>query len=325
MISKDTLKKKIRKIGRQFDDGVLIPNWGFRNPNFIYLLGSDIDYSIAYIDNSGLKIFTTMLNQSLCNKEYGEIAEVIVFKSIREVIQKTSRNCAVDYSHAPYYIYRKIKGHRNAGEVLTAIREVKDDYEIETMRTARRKTVKMLDKIDVCGNEDRIYRNMLVAIAGMGCAAAFDPIVANSSNARFPHYKPGKGRVTDYVLIDAGIRYMNYNSDITRCIGNVPKEYATLKEIVMEICDFAYSGTEINEFLENVDNVLARYKIPTMPHSIGHGIGIEVHELPHLRKNRSKNILKENSVITIEPGIYNRNGLRYEDMFVIGKKKARII
>jgi Xaa-Pro aminopeptidase len=127
------------------------------------------------------------------------------------------------------------------------------------------------------------------------------------------------------VLVDVGIRYMHYNSDITRCIGNVPAEYGILRHITMEICDFAYAGIEINTFMDEVNKILARYKIPGIPYSIGHGIGIEIHEFPHLRKGKSKDFLKENSVITIEPGIYNKKGIRYEDMFVIGKKKAYII
>ena len=66
------------------------------------------------------------------------------------------------------------------------------------------------------------------------------------------------------------------------------------------------------------------YGFPSIPHSLGHGIGLEVHESPHISP-KSKDILKEGMVFSIEPGIYleSSGGVRVEDLFVLEKRGLR--
>jgi Xaa-Pro aminopeptidase len=65
---------------------------------------------------------------------------------------------------------------------------------------------------------------------------------------------------------------------------------------------------------------------PSIPHSLGHGIGINVHELPHISPN-SKNVLKDGMVFSIEPGIYlpNFGGVRIEDLIILEKAGPRLL
>ena len=82
---------------------------------------------------------------------------------------------------------------------------------------------------------------------------------------------------------------------------------------------------KIKDFQENVDKLICKNKLKKFKHSIGHGIGLEIHEFPVLNP-KNDDFLKENSVIAIEPGQYHKNyGLRYEEMFIVGKNNLKKI
>lgn len=315
---------KMRKIG--FD--VIIPRWEIFNPNFFYLLGCDIDHTIAYLHDNDVEIFTSRLNERLCTRIFGR-DRVHVIKKISEIKKMVEDNCLIDADYIPYSVFRRIRARnmKIMKDEIRAMREVKDRRELRLLRKARRITETVLSCIKTSGlTESEIKNKILVEIAKNGVREAFSTIVANSKNARFPHYSGGNVAIKDYVLIDMGVKYKKYNSDITRCIGNMSaqtkKIYESIKHAVVEISDEAYAGRHIKDFLDVVENIIKRNNLKPFPHSIGHGIGLEVHEFPVLSK-KSKTTLKENSVITIEPGQYTNNGLRYEEMFVVRKNNAR--
>ncbi len=167
-------------------------------------------------------------------------------------------------------------------------------------------------------------------------STAFSTIVAFSENTVYPHATPSRRRILSEntpVLVDLGAKYMGYSSDTTRTlfIGNPDKEFLKVADAVLEAL---YSAAELavdGEKAGNLDAVARRVLekhgyASYFIHSLGHGIGIDVHEEPRLSHN-SDYILREGMIVTIEPGVYLRGkyGIRIENMVVVGKRKPKIL
>ena len=175
---------------------------------------------------------------------------------------------------------------------------------------------------------------------------SFNPIVGINANAAKPHALPSSDKLQkgDLLLLDAGLKYKRYCSDMTRTgyfgknginfkksqIFN-DKQLQKIYDIVLKAQEVAIKGAKPGMLASEVDS-LARNVIDKagygkyFVHSTGHGIGLDIHELPII-SSRSKTILQEGMVFSIEPGIYipNRYGVRIEDLVVLESKGARII
>lgn len=161
-------------------------------------------------------------------------------------------------------------------------------------------------------------------------ALAFDPIIAFGVNSSMPHYHVGstKLRHGDTVLIDIGVNNGHYHSDMTRVVyfkKGDPKVLAIhsiverAQKAALELCR---PGTRIGDLDAAARGLIeAEGYGDNFTHSLGHGIGLDVHESPTLRNKppHQNKILEEGMVITIEPGIYlpGIGGVRIEDTVVI--------
>jgi Xaa-Pro aminopeptidase len=162
---------------------------------------------------------------------------------------------------------------------------------------------------------------------------AFEPIVAFGKNTAFPHYRPGTARLKkgDCVLLDIGVMVDHYNSDMTRTFffGNPDPHLKVFEEAVTKAHDAALllcrPGIKAGELDKAANRVIEKAGLKAyLAHSLGHGVGLEVHEFPRLKFKGEDGdaILKEGMVITIEPGLYRPGvgGYRYEDTIVITRK-----
>lgn len=156
---------------------------------------------------------------------------------------------------------------------------------------------------------------------------AFDTIVASGENTSKPHAVPTDRKIQeqDIITIDMGCKYNGYCSDMTRTffVGSVPEEVKPVYDLVLKNQiqtseDFkdGASTRQLTKMVEN-DFKLNNY---TLIHSLGHGVGLEIHEPPYI-SYRNDVPLKENMVITNEPGIYipGKFGVRIEDTVQITK------
>ncbi|HEX8931878.1 MAG TPA: aminopeptidase P family protein [Patescibacteria group bacterium] len=173
-------------------------------------------------------------------------------------------------------------------------------------------------------------------IRQQGADIAFPTIVAFGKNAAIPHHKSGNEKLTanNFILLDFGVKYENCCSDMTRTIffGKATNEQKKVYETVLTAQEKAmqqYSNLAKQSKpvkAANIDKAARDYIIskgyPSIPHSLGHGIGLQVHEAPSLSPG-SKDILANGMVFSIEPGIYlNDNfGIRIEDLFAIENNK----
>ncbi len=177
------------------------------------------------------------------------------------------------------------------------------------------------------------------AIRELGAEPSFKTIVAFNHNAAIPHHQTGQQKLgtTGLVLIDSGVKLHHYCSDMTRTVflGKANPEQKKMYEVVLEAqkraaeyLDTTLQSTEEIIIAADVDKVAREYitsqGYPSIPHSLGHGIGLEVHEVPMLSPV-SQNKLDNGMVFSIEPGIYLPGiaGVRIEDLFVIENNKLR--
>lgn len=166
-----------------------------------------------------------------------------------------------------------------------------------------------------------------------GEAASFDIIFLGGPKSSMPHGVPGKNKIRDkdIVLIDFGVRYRGYISDITRTffIGTPDKKLKKIYNIVLKAQKAAVKAAKPGLTCNDLDKVArdiiskARYG-KYFGHGLGHGIGLEVHEPPRVSRGITEP-LKRGMTITIEPGIYipGLGGVRIEDDIKITSRGAR--
>ena len=153
---------------------------------------------------------------------------------------------------------------------------------------------------------------------------AFDSIVASGENSSMPHAVPTDRVIKsgDIIQFDIGCKYKGFCSDLSRVVfvEEMKIEYKELYDFVLDEQKKMAEALDNKFVLFGDFNKLKKYNIL---HAFGHGVGIEIHELPGLHSKKD-NILKENSVIAIEPGVYKpgRFGIRIEDTFKVNKNSC---
>jgi len=226
-----------------------------------------------------------------------------------------------------------LKGERVAlPNPMHVIREVKEGDEISLLRQAAELGSKGFDFVvsqlteGVTEEEMAIELELFWRKSG-GEKLAFAPHIAFGANSAYPHYHVGKRSLKrgDIVLIDIGVVYDHYHSDMTRVVffGEPDKKLEKIYHIVhaaqlkaLELCKPKIPIAELDQAAR--DLIDAEGYGEYFLHSLGHGVGLEIHEAPWIRKN-GIGFLEEGMVLTIEPGIYlsGVGGVRLEDTVVI--------
>jgi len=174
---------------------------------------------------------------------------------------------------------------------------------------------------------------------------SFDPIVAINKNAAKPHATPTDTVLekNDLLLVDAGLKYKRYCSDRTRTVQadkyfmfDTHQSYKRKKiqkayDVVLKAHDNAISKARSGMKAKKID-ALTRDIIEKAGygeyyvHSTGHGVGLDIHEMPYISQ-KSDTIIGDGMVYTIEPGIYvpNEFGIRIEDMVAMVDGKATVL
>jgi Xaa-Pro aminopeptidase len=221
------------------------------------------------------------------------------------------------------------------------MRKIKDAAELRFIEKAVEQAeqaffeIKPYIKKDV--SEKKIATMLEDSIKKRGCSALpFDIIVAAGQNSAMPHARPTDNKIKtgDLVLIDWGGEAGGYFSDMTRTFlvkgDNISKKQEIYKTVLLA------NRAAINSIAESrqaktVDRT-ARDIIKNagydnyFGHGTGHGVGIDIHELPHISRTGSESI-KTGMVFTVEPGIYipGLGGVRIEDMIAIDKGGCRVL
>jgi Xaa-Pro aminopeptidase len=198
----------------------------------------------------------------------------------------------------------------------------------------------ILKKIHIGVTEKEVAQEIDSFIENAGGKPSFPTIVAFGKNSANIHNVPvdNKLKKNQIILLDLGVKLNGYCSDMTRTIfsGKPTPKQKKIYQIVLKAQSHAINYLKsliVNHKSINakdVDQAARDYIISqeykTIPHSVGHGIGKEVHEFPHISP-KSKDILKEGMVFSIEPGIYlpNFGGIRIEDLVVLTKSGPKLL
>lgn len=184
---------------------------------------------------------------------------------------------------------------------------------------------KLENLIDITENDLRDF--ILSEIKKRGLRPSFPPIVTSGPRAGNDiHPKPTDKKLQGFVIIDFGVRYQGYCSDMTRMlfVGKITKDQKEIYNKVLK--SYESSMGMIKEGVRCMDlDIKARKTLGVYQkyfiHMLGHGVGKRIHENPKIFFKLEKPILKSGMIITIEPGIYIKNklGIRIEDTVLVTK------
>ena len=215
---------------------------------------------------------------------------------------------------------------------ISALRMVKDEEEIECIKKAQRIAEKALEelmgfiKVGVTEREIALELNRLMFAYGAE-DLSFDTIVLSGANTSMPHGVPSDKKVEngEFVLMDFGAVYNGYHSDMTRtvCVGEPTDEMKKVYDIVLEAqlegIEAAKAGIKGSELDKVSRDIIEQNGYGScFGHSLGHGVGMEIHEKPNASPNYMLP-LPEGAVVTVEPGIYiaGKFGVRIEDFVIL--------
>ena len=219
-----------------------------------------------------------------------------------------------------------------ASSDLDEQRMIKTDEEIAKIQEAQAITQRALNKvmslIKVGVSEKDLSNEITYQMLKLGAdGPAFESIVAFGANTAIPHHHPTGKKLekNDLITIDIGASVNGYCGDMTRtfCLGKPNAKLAQIHKIVLDAQNYVLKNLKAGMTGREAHLLASEYITANgygkeFMHGLGHGVGIQVHELPTLAP-RYDLPLKENMVVSVEPGIYidGLGGVRIEDLVVI--------
>ncbi len=345
---RDTLKLELTRLG--------LENYTVLKYENIYYLtgfyGKDSNSILIISNEKTILVINFIYHEDALSSVKGSDIEVVLYKDDRikktaELLNKSkSKKIAIENSGIDHLSFLKFEEiFTRSGKEITAItgitesmRAVKDYYELGNIRKACRITDLAFKKV-IDSSSEKISKfselslgieieRLLIKNGGNG--RSFDFVIAAGNSSSKPHYLSGHLNIEeDILLMDFGTIYNRYCSDITRTVflNNIPgnSKLREIYDIVLEAQQRALQvcceGIRCDELDSIARKYIERYGYgEKFGHSLGHGVGLEVHEDPAVT-SKNKTVLKENMVVTIEPGIYipGLGGIRIEDMVIVRK------
>jgi len=336
------IKALLNKFSQYKIDAFLIES----QSNKFYLTGKEFE-GFVLISFQGVYIISDarFSEELLSQKKFGVIITPFYFKELRKLIKK------LKISHLGFE--EKIlafKGYEILKEcvkrmvplqnILEEMRMIKDKEEIETIRESIRiisKCLEFIQEIISPGKTEKELASQLIRFMLLMGASnySFFPIVLSGKNTSLPHGRPGNKKIllNEPILIDIGAKFRGYCSDLTRIfyLGRIPLIFKENFKLVKEAQDIAFKmikpGMKISSIEKRVRDFFKKYrKNKFFLHSLGHGIGIDVHEHPFISQYNDLE-LREGMVFTIEPALYfaGKFGIRIEDIVLVNKRGVQVL
>ncbi len=224
--------------------------------------------------------------------------------------------------------------------IVESLREVKDKDELNEIRYSVMLAERAFAVVRASLRPEQTEKEIADALEHQirlfgGRGTSFTPIVGVGDRSALPHYRPGDLRVGEagFMLVDWGAQGRLYMSDLTRMVvtGKAPAKLEKIYNIVLaanlRAIDTIRPGVMMNEVDGAARKVIEDHGYgKKFSHSLGHGIGLQIHEGPWLRSNE-KRPLKAGMVVTVEPGIYlpGFGGVRIEDDVLVTRDGCQVL
>lgn len=307
---------------------------------------------LTNIDAEGTLIITRKENIYITDSRYIEMANSVL--TIEDDIIVCDIRDLSSYDYENFFLFCENVGFEENYATYAQYKEYMHKYKINNLVETeniieKQRSIKELDEISMikkaCEITDNCFTHLVEFIKkGMtekqieleierffklngADGTAFSTVVASGPNSSMPHAYPSDRQLYsgDVLTIDMGCKYKGYSSDMTRTIfiDYIPEGAKNLYDLILK-----NQRMILNELKEGINTkniskmVESDFKLHghIIIHALGHNIGLETHELPYMSV-KSDNFLKENMVMTIEPGIYipSKFGIRIEDTVLITK------
>lgn len=228
---------------------------------------------------------------------------------------------------------KRLKGIDDLGQRLRSIKALDEISRIESACALAVKAMGHVKKRLQPGvSEQQIAQAVELFFKRNNATLSFNPIIAFGPSSAMPHSQPTERTLkkNDLALIDIGCKLDGYCSDMTRAffIGEKKREhvaiYKSVKAALDSALEIAKAGVSPRELDQAAKKAIAPTGFEPYPHSLGHGVGIEIHEMPRIAE-KIQEPLQESTVVTIEPGVYIEGvgGVRLENQILIEKNGYR--
>lgn len=340
------LTKLRQKMQDEAIDGLLVTN----PINRMYITGFTGTAGVALITKDAAVFITDFRYTEQAKEEAQQFTIIQHQKSLIEEIAKQIKQLHIEklgfeQDDVNFATYKKYEEHFftqlvPVSNIIESLRLIKTEDELQILREAAQIADKAFEhiltfikpgikEVDVATELEFFMRKEGAT------SSSFDIIVASGYRSALPHGVASEKEIAsgELVTMDFGALYKGYCSDITRtvAVGDISEELNKIYHIVLEAeklgvknIKAGMTGKEADQFTR--DYITEQGYGEYFGHSTGHGIGLEVHENPRLAST-SDDILKENMVVTVEPGIYvpNVGGCRIEDDIILTETGNEVI
>jgi Xaa-Pro aminopeptidase len=323
-------------------DGFLILN----KFNLLYLTGLMGSSAMLISRDNDSRLYSYDVNYAYLKKEIKETyvervkpGENILKKIIKKTKDYKIKNLSLDsatietWNNLTKFSNKTVKLEIDRN-LIQNMRKVKNKDEIKLLKKAAELTVKAMkvaaQVISPGIKESEVAAEVEYLIRKHDfCGIAFETIVASGNGSAFPHggISDKKIKGGELVVVDIGAKYKNYCSDMTRTfvVGKASLKQQRIIQITkraqLEALNSLKDGANAKNVDKNARKIIERERFGEyFVHSLGHGVGLEVHEKPIL-SSVSKDEIVAGNVVTIEPGIYivGYGGVRIEDTVIVKK------
>jgi Xaa-Pro aminopeptidase len=317
-------------------EGFLVTNLD----NVRYLTGFTGSSGMLLVTSKETFFMTDFRYKEQADREVKDVHIIIVRGNVVRTIKTISKKTAIRHlgietslTYALFYKLSKMDLFLRPYEgVIERLRAVKDDLELKKIKEAVRRAeaafLQVRPYIKRGVRERAVALRLEEKLKKNGCRhIPFEIIVASGPNAAMPHARPTERIITqgDSVIIDWGGEAEGYYSDMTRTLlvkGDNLRQRKRIYQTVLRANKRALSCVLPGKKSKDID-CSAREIIKKagyskyFGHATGHGVGLQIHELPRITWNKNE-IIRENMIFTIEPGIYvpGLGGVRIEDMVI---------
>lgn len=305
--------------------------------SFRYFSGCNVDGTYFALKRDGGVLLANEMNYRMAKSLSRYPVKLLGKEPAKALRQATGRGkvsvCGVEM-HATRFLALQKKAKLKLveeSEEINAVRGSKSESERKLLADSARIARKILGGLEPWEHktEQGLASAIKIAALEAGAEVSFEPIVATGRNSAFPHHHATRKKLGDAVLVDFGVKKNGYCSDFTRCyfrkVGT--KEVAAYEkcvDIFDELLDGLGSCGKGREVAALSERLFKKYGLPRPIHSIGHGIGLDVHEYPHLGGKSDDSL--EDAVLALEPAAYFKSfGVRFEEMVANTKKGWRKI